>query len=162
MTTIQPRLFGVKQEQTTSDDYYTPAWVFERMGIEFDLDVSSPPGGVPWIPAKRYLTQEDDGLSAPWSGRVWMNPPFTACTPFVERFIAHANGVCLIQMSKGKYTHRLWNTAHAVWVCDADLKFSIGLDSGVRSDVYMPIWFAAFGDECVEAIGRLGVVRKIA
>lgn len=65
---MQPRLFPVQQEQLTSDDYYTPAWVFERMGIEFDLDVCAPPGGIPWIPAKRYYTQADDGLVAPWGG----------------------------------------------------------------------------------------------
>ena len=51
----QDRLFAVQQEQLTSDDYYTPAWVFERMGIEFDLDVAAPPGGIPWIPAKRFI-----------------------------------------------------------------------------------------------------------
>lgn len=162
MTAGQPRLFTVQQEQLTSDDYYTPAWVFERMGIEFDIDVCSPPGGIPWIPAKRYFTQADDGLVQPWEGRVWMNPPFSDARRWVDRFILHADGVCLIQMSKGSYTHQLWAHADGVWVCDCDLKFSIGLDSGVRSDVYMPIWFAAFGDECVDAISRLGVVRKIA
>lgn len=67
---LQPPLFGVQQAERTSDDYYTPAWVFERMGVEFDLDVCAPPGGIPWIPAKRYFTQEDDGLSQPWDGLV--------------------------------------------------------------------------------------------
>jgi DNA N-6-adenine-methyltransferase Dam len=156
---LAPRLFPLSQEQLTSDDYYTPAWVFERLGITFDLDVCSPPGGVEWIPATRFFTQEDDGLAQEWVGRVWMNPPFSGCTPWVDRFIEHAHGVCLIQMSKGAYTRRLWAEAHGVWVCDQDLKFTVARDTGVRADVYMPIWFAAFGDECVEAIGRLGVVR---
>ncbi len=158
----QPRLFATPQEQLTSDDYYTPAWVFERMAIKFDLDVCAPPGGVPWIPAARFLTQEDDGLTSEWTGRVWMNPPFSQCLPWVEKFINHHHGICLIQMSKGRYTRRLWNEAEGVWVCDVDMKFTIAAEAGARADVYMPIWFAAFGDECVEAISRLGVVRRIA
>ena len=28
--------------------------------------------------------------------------------------------------------------------------------------IFLSFWFAAFGDECVEAISRLGVVRKVA
>lgn len=51
-----PRLFPVQQDGLTSDDYYTPRWLFDRMGITFDLDVCAPPGGVPWIPATRATT----------------------------------------------------------------------------------------------------------
>lgn len=39
MTAVQPPLFGVAQERETKDDYYTPAFIFERMGITFDIDV---------------------------------------------------------------------------------------------------------------------------
>jgi hypothetical protein len=51
---------------TTSDDCYTPRWVFDAMGLRFDLDVAAPVGG-PWhVPCDRYLTAEDDGLAQPW------------------------------------------------------------------------------------------------
>lgn len=44
----------------TSDDCYTPRWVFDAMGLQFDLDVAAPKGG-PWhVPAARYYTAEDD------------------------------------------------------------------------------------------------------
>jgi hypothetical protein len=157
---VQPRLFSVPQHDLTSDDYYTPAWVFERMGIEFDLDVCAPPGGIPWIPAKRYFTQADGGLVQPWEGRVWMNPPFSGTRPWVERFITHGHGICLTQTSKGQYTHAIWSAADAIWLCDVDMMFVVATE-GKRSDVYMPLMFAAFGDECVDAISRLGTVRKV-
>ena len=55
----------------TSDDYYTPKWVFDALGLQFDIDVASPVGGISWIPAKRYFTQYDDGLLQDWGGGVF-------------------------------------------------------------------------------------------
>ena len=157
MTAGEPRLFAVQQEQLTSDDYYTPAWVFERMGIEFDLDVCAPPGGIPWIPVKRYLTQEDDGLLTDWNGRVWMNPPWSQTTAWVRKFIAHGNGVCLVPHAKSKWHTELWSTAHGCAMPTRDGYFDF-----VGGSIFLSFWFAAFGEECVEAISRLGVVRRIA
>jgi hypothetical protein len=149
----QPRLFGLPQQELTSDDYYTPAWVFERMGIEFDLDVCAPPGGIPWIPAKRHYTQEDDGLVAPWEGRVWMNPPYSDATPWVRRFIDHDDGICLVPHAKSAWHVELWTS------CDgAALVKPFAFVGGWP---FLPVWFAAFGEECVDAIGRLGAVRRI-
>ena len=156
MTAGQPRLFTVEQEQLTSDDYYTPAWVFERMGIEFDLDVCAPPGGIPWIPAKRYYTQADDGLVQPWEGRVWMNPPYSGPTPWVAKFIAHRKGVSLLPFAKSAWFDHIWSASDAVVAPGVHASRFEG------GPIFMPVFLAAFGDECVEAISRLGVVRRIA
>lgn len=148
------QLFPTPQEILTSDDYYTPTWVFDTLGITFDLDVAAPPGGVPWIPADRYYTQEDDGLEQPWVGRVWMNPPYSNPTPWVDRFIIHRDGIALIPMAKSAWFFRLWGEADAFAVHGRTVAF-------VGGQIFMPVCFAAFGDECVEAISRLGVVRKV-
>lgn len=71
----QSVLFGSPQTEKTADDYYTPPHVFDALALRFELDVAAPPGGVPWVPAERYYTKEDDGLAQPWAGRVWMNLP---------------------------------------------------------------------------------------
>lgn len=81
-----------------SDEWYTPARVFDALGTVFDLDVSAPIGGAPHVPCRRYLTQADDGLTAPWAGFVWMNPPFggrNGLAPWLDRFFAHGNGIAL-------------------------------------------------------------------
>lgn len=160
---VQPPLFGVAQTQSTSDDYYTPSWVFERMGIRFDLDVCAPPGGVPWVPADRFYTQADDGLSAEWVGRVWMNPPYSNSAPWVDRFIDHGHGVALVQHCRARWHSRLWRTATALADPNQDgaplFQF---IRDGKPTNVYMPVVLAAFGDDCAEAISRLGVVRRVA
>ncbi len=53
----------------------TPAELFERLDAEFsfDLDVCALPETAK---CKRFFTPEDDGLTLPWSGVCWMNPPY--------------------------------------------------------------------------------------
>jgi predicted RNA methylase len=49
--------------------------LFSALGLVFDLDPSSPGPGH-WVPARKIYTVDDDGLRQPWSGLVFMNPPF--------------------------------------------------------------------------------------
>lgn len=159
MSAHTPPLFGLEQEAFTSDDYYTPRWLFEQMAIRFDIDVCAPPGGIPWIPADRYFTKADDALSQDWAGRVWMNPPFSEPEAFVRKFIVHSDGICLVPCSNGRWFHRLWASADAITLpADTAMKFVNGTGGGIPIRIVL----AAFGDECVEAIARLGVVRRIA
>lgn len=150
----QQQLIPVEQQQSTSDDYYTPRWVFEALGLEFEIDVCAPPGGISWIPAKRYFTKADDGLAQPWSGRVWMNPPFSKPAPWVRRFIAHGNGVCLVPFAKSAWFFDLWAATDAVCAPGVNLSKFVG------GPIFMPCALFAFGDECAAAIGNLGVVMR--
>ncbi len=60
-------------------EYYTPpewtAAARKLMG-EIDLDPASNEFANQNVQAKAYYTKDDDGLSKPWVGRVWMNHPF--------------------------------------------------------------------------------------
>lgn len=81
----------------TSDEYYTPKYVFDAMGLRFDLDVAHP-GQDQWPAwaAPRVLTSS--ALEQPWAGFVWMNPPFGgrgALVPWLRRFFEHGDGVAL-------------------------------------------------------------------
>ena len=89
------RLFGI-EDALDSDAWYTPAWVFEGMGIEFDLDVASPAEPPPWIPAKRAFTVADDGLTMPWVGVVWCNPPYSNPAPWCRKWAEHEPGGCIL------------------------------------------------------------------
>jgi hypothetical protein len=49
-------LFNVVSESTTSNDYYTPKWLFDALGVQFDIDVCAPAQGIPWLPAQRWFS----------------------------------------------------------------------------------------------------------
>lgn len=106
----------------TSDDCYTPRWVFDAMGLEFDLDVAAPLGG-PWhVPAARYYTAEDDGLTAPWDGLVWCNPPYSKYRPWAERWARHDRGV-LMGMTSARSMGRAVGLNGADAVAFIDVQF---------------------------------------
>lgn len=60
-------------------EHYTPAVIVDAvidvLG-EIDLDPCSNSKDTPNVPALYHYTVEDDGLSLPWVGKVYMNPPY--------------------------------------------------------------------------------------
>jgi hypothetical protein len=89
-----------------SDDWYTPPEIFEALGVRFDLDPCSP-GADHWVPADRVYTIADDGLKLPWSGFVFMNPPFggrNGHVPWLRKFIEHGDGISIVRA----YTSAGW------------------------------------------------------
>jgi hypothetical protein len=80
-----------------SDEWYTPAYIFDALGVRFDLDVAAPYGGGPHVPAREWFAQH--GLERDWHGFIWMNPPFggrNGLEPWLRKFIAHGNGIALV------------------------------------------------------------------
>lgn len=79
-----------------SNEWYTPSRYIEaaRMVMgSIDLDPASCALANRTIKADRYYTIEENGLSKPWYGCVWLNPPYgrtyknTGTTAFVTRLI---------------------------------------------------------------------------
>lgn len=58
-----------------TDLWETPQEFFDKLDLEFhfDLDVCALPENAK---CARYYTPEQDGLSQPWEGVVWCNPPY--------------------------------------------------------------------------------------
>jgi len=53
-----------------------------RFGYPFDLDVAASPHNAK---APKFYTREDDGLTQPWTGLVWCNPPYSDCGAWVRK-----------------------------------------------------------------------------
>jgi len=147
-------------DHDTSDDWYTPPFIFEALGLEFEMDVAAPPIGVPWIPVKRFLSLIDDGLATEWTGKVWMNPPYSDPLPWIIKFLTHGNGVALIPTSTGQWMLKFW-ASEAAWLMLPPIKFV--RSNLVQAKGYMPIrcWLVAVGEENIKALktSGLGQVR---
>lgn len=65
---------------TGEHEWYTPHKYIdaarEVMG-EIDLDPASSTAAQKIIKAKKFYTAKDNGLRHPWSGRIWLNPPYS-------------------------------------------------------------------------------------
>lgn len=64
---------GHQSQRMIKDEWLTPPSIIRSLGA-FDMDPCSPLNR-PWDTAENHYTIEDDGLSKPWTGRVWCNPP---------------------------------------------------------------------------------------
>jgi DNA N-6-adenine-methyltransferase (Dam) len=153
----QTRLFDLPQEAYTSDDYYTPKWIFDLLNVTFDLDVACPPQGPMFTPTRHYYTQADDGLSQPWHGRVWMNPPFSNPLPWVEKFVNHENGIALVPTSNGRWMDILW-ASNSHWVTLKSLKFWTPTGPA-KGGMPTRCWLVAMGQDNKQAIANVGQVR---
>jgi len=78
---------------TGDNEWHTPPQYLElarRVLGGIDLDPASTPLAQALVGAERFFTREDDGLSLDWSGKVWLNPPYTQ--PAIEQFVLRLCG----------------------------------------------------------------------
>lgn len=144
-------LFTVPVQEIGTDERFTPKWVFESLGETFDLDPASPIGLDTFVPSTARYTREDDGLTSPWFGFVWLNPPFSNATPWAEKFMEHGNGLWLGPVANSKWFDRMLRSSDLIWMM-RDFAFVHPTHSGKRSS--MPLAMFAYGTRAERAMRR--------
>ena len=146
-------------DNKTTDDHYTPKFIFEALGLTFDIDVAAPVGGVPWIPAKKHYSILDDGLNSVWQGLVWCNPPYSKITPWAHKMLEHNNGIALLPVGKSKWFDLLWKEAKSILALPSSLRF-VKSDQTVAGIMTTTVLFG-FGQVASKALikSQLGKVR---
>ena len=140
------------------DEYYTPPELFNALGLTFDLDVCAPEGGVPWVPASRHYSKIDDGLTSPWGGRVWMNPPYSNPEPWVDKWLEHGEGVAVLPTSQAKWFRKLWDSP-AVSAHPTFRSMYYFIHQGKRAHIWLPVLVWAVGESEIQALANVGKVR---
>ena len=156
---MQDSLFNYVNEDVTTNDHYTPKWVFDLLGVTFDIDVAAPVGGVPWIPALQSYSQADDGLVQPWHGLVWCNPPYSDILPWVRRLNEHRNGIALLPHTKGGWREEIWQRADGLVESKEINQMLFNYQGRSNKAVFPTLFIAAWGTTGLEAIAKLGRVR---
>lgn len=118
------------------DERYTPRVWIERARTAMggiDLDVASCDYAQQVVQAARYYTQEEDALTLPWAGRVWMNPPYSDPFPWVERLIGFYQAgtitaaITLLNIATTPaWARLLWRGGYRVCLLHERIQFELG------------------------------------
>lgn len=144
-----------------SIEWFTPPRIFDALGLAFDLDPCAPKGGVPWIPARRHYSIEDDGLAQEWHGRVWMNPPYgREAGVWARKLAAHGDGIALVfARTDSAWFQAVARQADAICLVAGRLSFIPGtagqMEKGHNAAAASAL--LAYGSECASALHRSGL-----
>lgn len=142
------------QKTKESDERYTPSWVFEYLGLTFDVDVCAPIDGAKNTPCRKHFSIIDDGLTQEWQGLIYMNPPYSSPKLWMEKFRNHNNGVALVATSQGKWFTEAWYDERTYLVPMPNIKFETA--NGVMPyTAPFRSWLIAMGTEAQSAAKRL-------
>lgn len=156
---------GHQSARSKSDVWLTPPEIVMALG-DFDLDPCCP-RGMPWFTADRMLTKADDGLTAPWDGRVWLNPPFgREAVKWLRRLVQHGNGIALIpaRTETAMFYECVWGVADGVLFLKGRPHFHFADGKRAPFNSGAPIALIAYGRENYNALitSELGAVVKMA
>lgn len=141
-----------------SDDWYTPAYIFDALDCRFDMDVAAPVDGPRYVPTNRWLSS--DGLTMPWDGFVWMNPPFghqSTKRAWLRRFFEHGNGIALVpDRTSAPWWQEFAPMADAILFVGGKIKFerpngTVGESPGTGTCLF------AAGDHAASVLRRSGL-----
>jgi hypothetical protein len=136
--------------KSQTNTWFSPPDILAALGgaDSFDLDPCSHVER-PWPTAKQHYTQEDNGLILPWSGRVWLNPPYSIAliTRFLGRMAAHGQGTALIfaRTETDPFHRFVWQAATGLLFLRGRLNFHVGLDTWFERPGEPPLFVAAGG-----------------
>jgi hypothetical protein len=144
-----------------NDRWLTPLELIATMGT-FDLDPAGAPGHAT---AREVWTPEDvgDGLSMPWRGRVWLNPPYgKTMGDWVERLAHHDDGGTALLYARtdaATFQRFVFPCASALFFIARRVKFLApdGRGAGARLEGPAASVLIAYGDRDAEALRTCGL-----
>lgn len=145
---------GHQSRRAKSEIWLTPPTIIQTLG-PYDLDPCAAPAPRPWPTAEHHIVEADDGLSQPWFGRVWMNPPYgDAARRWLLRLADHGTGTALIfaRTDTSMFFNGVWDRATALLFLRGRLFFHH--PSGVRAEHNSgaPSVLIAYGDYDAERL----------
>jgi hypothetical protein len=128
--------------------WLTPPHVLAALGT-FDLDPCAAPEPRPWATAARHIALPEDGLEAPWHGRVWLNPPYDQLAfAWLARLADHGQGIALMfaRTETRGFFATVWQRASALLFLEGRLHFHHPDGTRAYSNSGAPSLLIAYGE----------------
>lgn len=151
--------------QTVTTTHLTPPHVLDALGgwQSFDLDPCAAPFPRPWPTALRMVAlPEANGLMVDWSGRVWLNPPYSngEIERWLKRMATHGCGTALINATTdtGGFHRFAWEAASGLLFLEGRLIFRdatgqpMRRKSGRIADGGFPSVLVAYGQDDLDRL----------
>ena len=146
-----------------SVNWLTPSWVIDALGGPFDLDPCGCDGQCET--AKRiYRLPDEDGLMLPWTGSVFLNPPFGQenLPRWLNRMALHGAGIALVP---ARVDTRVWHKyifrkADMVLFIQGRIQYGRGNGEDCTRGVSgcgFPSAIAAYGDDGLRRLRASGI-----
>lgn len=145
-----------------TDDWLTPPEIIKALG-PFDLDPCCPPN-MPWETAARMISLPEDGLSAEWSGRVFLNSPYGPETGrWLEKLATHGFGTALVfARTETEMFHRhVWERASACLFLEGRLHFHDVSGKRAPHNAGGPSVLVAYGQVDAALLSKSGLKGKL-
>ena len=160
--TGRARLRGMGSHQSArmlSDTWLTPPEILRALG-PFDLDPCAAPDPRPWPTAARHIARPDDGLSAAWEGRVFVNPPYGPQTGrWLGKLACHGRGTALVfaRTETTWFAETVWARASGALFLHGRLTFCRPDGRPGRENAGAPSVLVAYGDDDAAALSGCGL-----
>ena len=142
------------------DEWLTPQWVLKKLP-KFDLDPCAPAATVrPWATADRHICLPEDGLTAPWEGRVWCNPPYgKACGAWLERCADHGDAIAFVfaRTDTAAWQRHVFGRAHGILFLSGRVTFHHVSGLAAKHNGGAPSALIAYGAFNAVTLERCGI-----
>jgi len=150
--------FDPDQFATRNDRWLTPLPMIEALGV-FDLDPCGAPGH---DTAVEVWTPESigDGLSMPWRGRVWLNPPYgRTMADWMRALALHGEGTALIfaRTETALFHDWVWPHATAILFLRGRVTFLDPEGVAASANSGAPSVLVAYGNRDAERLAISGL-----
>ena len=108
----------------------------------------------------KHLNVNDDGLSQPWHGRVWCNPPFgREAVKWLNRMVQHGNGIALVpaRTETAMFYTCVWGAADAVLFIKGRPHFHHPSGERAAFNSGAPICLIAYGKHNADVLRASGL-----
>lgn len=149
---VKNRAAGIADDE--GDSWFTPGWLFEQLGLAFDIDVCAPrKTDQRTVPSAHFFTEDDDGLSIDWFGLVWCNPPYSKPEPWADKMIRHGTGLLLTHMpNNAAWAVRAQRAADAVRLIQS---MHFVRPNGATQRPGYSLMLLAYGDQAAKALAHV-------